>query len=577
MEDKKKRKILLINLLVAAFVLSVLLLVVEGTAQQSTGYQDLGRGVELFGDVYAHVLRNYVRPIDALDLSNNAIQGMMENLDPYSEFYDVRDLQQLQENTRGEFGGLGVEISTPGDYPQVMAYPIEGTPAEGRLRAGDRITEINGESTYKMDVNDVVARLRGKVGEPVEIKVQRGGSDELLSMRIIRATIPLRNVTYSGEIEDGIGYIKLANFNQSASSEMDDALSMLDKSGVDGVILDLRGNPGGLLIAARDIANKFLSRESLIVFTKERTGQGDKYLATQPSRYPLKPLVVLVDRGSASASEIVAGAIQDHDRGVLIGETSFGKGSVQTIFDDLPNGNGLKLTTALYYTPSGRSIHKERTLEELFAEEMGEPETTPADSLAKAEKFYTDKKRIVYGGGGITPDIIIREQTVGNIVRQLVNQSVFFEFATQYSTRNPGLAMEFEVTDAIMDEFRTFIQDEKNFKYSIPGKTSLTEFREIVQQEKYDGDVMTLIDTVEKTLMDKRNDDFENSRETIARVLKREISAAQFGSAQRTIASRQWDVQLQKAIEVIKDPVQYAAILAPGAVTGVEIAGSAGN
>ncbi len=578
MESKNQRKILLINLAVAAFIVSVMLLVMEsmGSAQQRGGYQDLGKGIDLFGQVYSHVLQNYVKPMEALDLSKNAIKGMMENLDPYSEFYEVSDLQQLQENTRGEFGGLGVEIATPGDYPQVMSYPIEGTPAENRLRAGDRIVEINGESTLKMDVNDVVSRLRGKVGDPVDIKVQRGGSGELLSFHIIRGTIPLHNVTYSGEVEAGVGYIKLANFNESASAEMSEAIDKLEKAGVSGLILDLRGNPGGLLNAARDVANKFLPRDSMIVFTKERDGNGEKYYATQPSQYPLKPLVVLVDPGSASASEIVAGAIQDHDRGVLVGETSFGKGSVQTIFDDLPDGTGLKLTTALYYTPSGRSIHKERTLEQLITEETTgvEPAVTPADSVKNSQKYYTDKKRIVYGGGGITPDIIVHEQTVGNIVRQLLDQSVFFEFASQYGSRHPELTPDFEITDAIVNEFRTFTSDEKNFKYSIPGKTSLSDFRKSVETEKYDSEVMGMIDNLEKTLMEKRNVDFDNSKETIKRLLKREITAAQFGSAQRTVASKQWDVQLQKAIELIKNPEMYNSFLAPGAVTGVDIAGS---
>ncbi|MFC1485582.1 S41 family peptidase [Candidatus Latescibacterota bacterium] len=571
MEGPKKRQILLVNLIIAAFILSVMMLVVESIGADRD-YQNLGRGIDLFGDVYAHVLRNYVKEMDAIELSQNAINGIMENLDPYSEFYEIRDLRQLQENTRGEFGGLGVEIGTPGDYPRVMSYPIDGTPAENRLRAGDEIVEIDGVSTYKIDINDVVSKLRGKVGDPVDIKVRRGGSEELLSFHIIRDTIPLRNVTYSGEIEDGVGYIRLANFNQGASAEMNEALDNLEKVNVDGIIIDLRGNPGGLLVAARDIANKFLPRESLIVFTMERDGQGDKYFATQPARYPVKPLVILVNQGSASASEIVAGAIQDHDRGVLVGETTFGKGSVQTIYDDLPDGNGLKLTTALYYTPAGRSIHKERTLEELFDEETGiSNEEAAPDTIARGEEFFTDNKRIVYGGGGITPDVIIREEPVGNIVRQLINQSVFFEFGSQYASEHPELSPDFVVDDTLLDEFKTFIADEKYFNYSIPGISALTSFRESVQREKYDGDIVVMIDNLEKALLDKRDDDFESSVETIKRLLKREITAAKFGSSQRMVASKQWDIQLQKAIEIIRNPDQYNSILAPGSVTGVEL------
>lgn len=571
MKSRSKRQILLINMVVAAFLISVMLLVVESFGAD-TNYGAIDRGYGLLYSVYNHVLSDYVKDTDPVDLSKHAISGIMENLDPYSEYFEVSELQHMQENTRGEFGGLGIEISTPGDYPRVMAHPIEGTPADGRLRTGDEIVEIDGVGTFEMDIDDVVDRLRGVIGTEVVIKVKRANVHDLIEFTITRDRIALKNVTYYGEIEDNVGYIKLANFNQGATFEMDEAIESLRDSGVDGIILDLRNNPGGLLVAARDVANKFLPRDSLLVYTRNRMGVEQQLLAREMPQYPQQPLIVLINQATASASEIVAGAIQDYDRGVLVGETTFGKGSVQTIFEDLPEGNGLKLTTALYYTPSGRSIHKERTLEELMNEELyGEQAEADEDSLEEREQFNTiTKNRIVYGGGGITPDIIVREETLGNITSQLVYQSVFFEFASQYTQAHPELTIDFDVDAALLDEFRTFIDDPEQFTYSIPGKSYLDDFRESVEQANYNGEILDEINKLEETLISKREADFESNRETIRRLLKREIAAAAFGSSQRTVASKEWDVQLQEAIGLIQNPDQYNAILAEGAETGIE-------
>ncbi len=570
MDNRKKRTFLLMNLFLAAFIISLAILVIESTGA-NISYKDIGDGYDLFNSVYTHVLNHYVKDVKSMDLSKDAINGIIESLDPYSSFLEKMDFSQLQDDTKGEFGGLGIAISTPKDYPRVMEYPIKNTPAEHKLRAGDEIVEIDGISTYKMPLNKVVGMLRGKVDTQVTIKVKRGIIDDLLVFEITRGKISLHNIPYSGEIEEGIGYIKLIKFNQDASEEMNEALKGLIEKNVQGVILDMRMNPGGLLFSAQQIANKFLSKGALITYTRDRTDKKREYKAEDTAKLPLKPLVVLVNRGSASASEIVAGAIQDHDRGVLIGETTFGKGSVQTVFENLPGGNGLKLTTALYYTPSQRSINKERTIEELYMEpEEFETTETPEDSLDKREKFYTDRARIVYGGGGITPDIIIKEKPIGNIVSQLLYQSVLSELAVAYTDKHPELTTDFEVTDEMVMEFKDHMMDEKKFKYSIPGKTYFDSFRKRVEREKYDGDILIEIDKLEKALIDKRDDDFNASRETIKRLLKREISAAKFGSAERTIASKAWDIQLQKAIEILKNPEMYNAILAPGAETGVE-------
>ena len=310
----------------------------------------------------------------------------------------------------------------------------------------------------------------------------------------------------------------MRRFNQEASKELDNALRELNDKNVKGVIFDLRNNPGGLLVSAQEIANRFLPKGDLIVFTRDRTDQTREYEALEAAELPKKPLVVLVNRASASASEIVAGAIQDHDRGVLVGETTFGKGSVQTVYNDIVDGYGLKLTTAHYYTPSHRSIHKERSIDDLYAEaELIEYTETPEDTLETRDKFYTDNNRIVYGGGGITPDIVIKETITGNILLQLLSQTVFFDFAVDYTEKHSELEVDFIVTDGMVEEFKTYISDEENFKYSIPGKTHLDNFSKRVELEKYDSDILSMIDNLEKALINKREDDFEANKETIKR------------------------------------------------------------
>ncbi|MFC1538005.1 S41 family peptidase [Candidatus Latescibacterota bacterium] len=575
MDIKKQRKILLINMTLVAFVFIVTMFFVESTGVFGRSYQDQGLGVDLFGSVYTHVLNNYYEETDSIELSKDAINGIMESLDPYSSFLEKTDYKQLEDDTRGEFGGLGIAISInlKTDYPTIMEYPIEDTPADKvKLRAGDAIVEVEGISTHQKPLTEVVGMLRGKVGTPVNIKIKRGRQEELLSYEIIRGVIPLLNIPYYGEIGEGIGYIKLRRFNQEAAHELDDALDSLISSNVKGVILDLRLNPGGLLIAAQEIANRFLPKSSLIVFTRDRSDEKREFFAREAAKLPNTPLVVLVNRASASASEIVAGAIQDHDRGVLVGETTFGKGSVQTVFSDLVDGYGLKLTTAHYFTPSSRSIHKERSIEDLYAEaEIDEFSEAVEESLDTREKFETlNSHRIVYGGGGITPDIIIKDRITGNIVIQLYYQSVFFDFAVDYTEKHPGIEVDFTITDEMLEEFNTYISDKENFEYSIPGKTYLDDFSERIELEKYNGEILSLVKNIETALINKRDDDFEAHKETIKRFLKQEITAANFGSAQRTIASKNWDVQLQKAIEILNDTEYYNSILSSGFQTGVQ-------
>ena len=567
---------------IAALIISFMLFAIEVSgASGGSEYKDVENGMDLYSKVYHRVLQNYVEPTNAWDLSKNGVDGILKKLDPYSSFFDPRDFKQLNDETRGQFGGIGIEIGMHRDYPCVMAYPMNGPALKAGMRTGDQICEVEGKSTLGMDLTDVVGMLRGKEGNKVHIKVKRG-NHPIFDLTLTREVIPLQNVAYAGIIKDDIGYIKLNRFNQEASKEMDAAIDKLRAAKAKGVILDIRNNPGGLLIEAQRVSNKFLPKNSVIVYTKGRVAEDSLTFKAEdsPKVSPDMHLVVLVNRGSASASEIVAGAIQDHDRGVIIGETTFGKGSVQTVFDDLPGGTGLKLTTAHYYTPSNRLIHKERKIEDLRMvattdeeREMtneSEESSARADSLKNGPKFYTDAKRIVFGGGGITPDIIVQEKQVGNIVSQLFAQSIFFDFAVDYNDRHPDLKEAFTVTDEMVNEFKAYSDTCSYFKYEIPGKASLDRFRSNLKQDNYNGDLVKMVDNLEKSVAAKRDEDFFSHKDTIKRILKREIASAKFGAEERTITSKDWDVQLQKAIEVLHNEQMYHTLLSPGMETGIK-------
>lgn len=581
MDSNKQRKTYFLNLALASMIITVMLFVIEATGASKADYKSAAEGIDMMTSVYRHVMDDYVEEISPEEISRNAVEGILGNLDPYSNYLPPVNYNQLMEDSQGEFGGLGIEIQKVGDYPRIMSYPLPDTPAERLgLRAGDFIVEVDGTNTKGMDINDVVGKLRGRVDTKVSIKIRRADVEEDMPFEVTRALIPLKNVQYFGEIEDGVGYIQLIRFNKEAGHEMEEALKSFQKNpNLKGVILDLRGNPGGLLTAAQEVAEKFLTKGQVIVFTQERDPDPKKrqYLIARqtPFLHPNVPLVVLVNHGSASASEIVAGALQDHDRGVLVGTTTFGKGSVQTVFEDLPGDAGIKLTTAHYYTPAGRCIHNKKSLDEdfiisqIYDEEAG-PAEAPVDSVAKRDKFYTDKERVVFGGGGVTPDIIVKEEPYGTIMVQLFSKSAFYNYAANYASKHPDLSHDFQITDAVIDDFKKYISDEKVFSYTIPGKSYLDEFKKVLKREKINGDVLKSVESLENELLAKKNDAIEANREEIRRVLKREIFVSAFGSRERAVAAKEWDVQLIKAVEIVKNRARYDAILAVKAETGIE-------
>jgi carboxyl-terminal processing protease len=408
-------------------------------------YQDMER----FGTVLAKIMDYYVKEMDSQELIDAAIEGMLSELDPHSVYLNKHQWENLMIDTQGEFGGLGITISIRDKFPTVIS-PIEGTPAYRLgIQGGDRIIEIEGTSTKGWSSEEAVSKLRGRPGTQVNVTISREGLDDSLCYTITREIIQVPSITYWDNI-NGVGYIRIARFAQRTAQELDEIIDDFEEQGIRGLVLDLRSNPGGLLDAAKDVSELFLERGRLIVSTESRIQKyNNKYESDARSIHNGYPIVVLVNGASASASEIVAGALQDWDRAVIVGQRTFGKGSVQTVFQ-IGGESALKLTTQKYFTPVGRSIHRDDAPE-------GEEENVSigAEADSTREEYHTYGGRVVYGGGGIMPDWKIVPETLTDVQRKLEMTMVFFSFAVHYTAYH-DLDESFEPSDEVFEEFKEF-------------------------------------------------------------------------------------------------------------------------
>jgi len=350
---------------------------------------DLFRQVELFSDALAIIQTDYVDEVKPKDLIYGALKGMLSSLDPHSQFMDPETYNELKVDTEGKFGGLGIEITIK-DALLTVITPIEDTPAwKAGVKAGDRIVKINDELTRDMTLTDAVKRMRGKPGEPVTIVVLRESEKKLLEFKIVRDIIKIQDIKGARILEDGIGYIRLVEFRENTAADFEAALDKLKKEGMDALILDLRNNPGGLLDVAVKIAEKFVEKGKLIVYTKARKpAQNLEFLSREGQPLIDMPMAILINEGSASGSEIVAACLQDYKRAIILGTKSFGKGSVQTIIP-LNDGSALRLTTSKYFTPLGKEIHNKGVLPDIVVEE-GKIEFLPkeGESIEKPQAVF---------------------------------------------------------------------------------------------------------------------------------------------------------------------------------------------
>lgn len=458
-----------------------------------------------FDDIMRKIKTNYVVDVPAESLVVYAVNGMRGILDPHTNYFEEQEYDNLMTHTKGEFGGLGISIglTEPGKVLTVIApLPIPNSPAmKVGLQAGDRIIKIGGRSTEGMQLDDAVNKLRGPKGTLVNITVDRDGVAQPFDVEIERDIIKINSVTFHGMVDEKnkIGYINLVSFTQTTSQEVETAIRDLNAKGMKSLIFDLRLNPGGLLKEAVGVAEKFLPKGKLLVYTQGRNpsqknvfeASGDPLLNTSV------PMVVLVNMGSASASEIVAGAIQDHDRGVIMGNETFGKGSVQTILP-LEQKKALKLTTAYYYTPSGRCINKisnevgsKRHEAEQEEEENQVNKKDSASVKPKKAEFKTlTLGRTVYGGGGITPDIEVIPERYAPIERDIVNKSLFFKFATteisQMKAKNIKLNEDsFKVSEDLYSKFMDYLK-KRDFTYTSPELAMYKEFKKAIDRGRRD-------------------------------------------------------------------------------------------
>ena len=518
-------------------------------------YAIVGESLTTFGNVYKHITRSYVREVNPEEIMVAGIKGMLGQLDPYSSFFQKRQIDQLRIETTGKYGGLGIMIGIKEDIPTVIA-PFEGTPAARvGLEAGDQIVKIEGKSTRGESIEDVAQKLRGKPGTQVTITIIREGQPRPLDYTITREIIKLKAISLCDKITPEIGYVRLSRFSESTGEELTQALQKLKDKNIKSLILDLRGNPGGLLTQAVAVADKFLEKGRLIVSTKGRErGQNNDYYSTHDPVIPVDlPLVILVNKASASASEIVAGAIQDWDRGVIVGTPTFGKGSVQTVFP-ISEGSALKLTTAYYYTPSGRCINIEHTSKEKYKKALGE-ELQP-----RKKQFRTHNGRVIYGGGGITPDLKVEAWKLDNLLLELLRRRMFFSFAVHYVAEHPEVDQNFEVDDQMLAMFKDFLK-QKHFDYKTPEEVYVDTLKAMFQKKGYDDRIEELLAELESQLETAKEADFQKNRDYIRMAIRREIASRQWGLEAGIRATFPEDTQLHRAIDILKDPVQYAKMI----------------
>jgi carboxyl-terminal processing protease len=444
------------HLIVAAFMVGLFLL---GWRVGRSSSRDLYANLDVFVEVLKRVQDHYVDQVEPSAMIEGAVEGMLKDLDPYSQYLNDRDFGTLQDQTRGSFSGIGVVVGIRDGFPTVIS-PIEGSPAwEAGLHSGDIIVAINGASSEGITVEDAAKQLRGPDGTSVQVTVRREGTEGEQDYSLDRREVVTKSVPYAFVVGKDLGYVRLAGFSETSGDEVHDALERLRRQGARRFVLDMRLNPGGLLSEAVGVAEQFVSKGNLVVSTRGRAkSQNQRYYASEGHADVRSPMVVLVDDGSASAAEIVAGALQDLDRALVVGRTTFGKGSVQSVFPLRGSQAALKLTTALYFTPAGRSIHRAAHAENVEdADEDREP-GADADSAAARPIHHTVAGRIVYGGGGITPDVEVLSDTLPPLAQRIEQRGLAFRFANRWINTHPGAKVPAEITGPLWTEYVAFLR-----------------------------------------------------------------------------------------------------------------------
>ena len=517
-------------------------------------YFELSKNLELYASVFREINTYYVDDIDAGKLNKKAIDEMLRTLDPYTNFISEAEAEDFRFQMTGQYGGVGSQIAPKDDYV-VITDPYEGYPAQkADLRAGDLLINVEGKDIKGKTTSDVSKLLKGQPGSTVKIIIRRAGKE--IAKTLVREEIKVKNVPYSGLINAETGYIKLAGFTNDAGKEVRDALVELKKKNIKQLILDVRANPGGLLNEAVNIVNVFTPQGVEVVTTKGKVSEWDKSYKTAfgPTDIAI-PLIVLTSRGSASASEIVSGSIQDLDRGIVVGQRTFGKGLVQST-RPLNYNTQIKITTAKYYTPSGRCI---QALDYSHRNEDGSVGSI-ADSLKR--EFKTKNGRKVFDGGGVEPDIKVEMKVYSQIAQSLLSKQIIFDFATQYREQYESIAAakDFILSAGDFESFKTFIAD-KEYEYSTQTEKELEEFKKKAEQEKYFDAIKSTYESLKLQLKHDKQADIDKNKEEIISLIEEEIVRRYYYQKGRIEAGFAHDNDVQEALKIFADPIKYAQVL----------------
>ncbi len=519
-------------------------------------YFDIARNLDIFATLLKEVNSYYVDDVNPNRMVKSGIDAMLNTLDPYTNYIPEDEIENYRTMTTGMYGGIGAIIGRRKDR-NIILMPYNGFPADkAGLKIGDEILEIDGFDVKKKNSTEVSKLLKGQAGTKVKLKVVKLGKTEPEIIEFQRERIKVDNVPYFGMVSGNIGYIQLSEFTSDASREVKKGIEDLKAKGATKLIFDLRDNPGGLLNEAVNISNLFIPKDKLVVNTKGKVAEWVKeYKALNPPFDTEIPIAVLISGKSASASEIVSGVIQDYDRGVLIGQKSYGKGLVQTT-RPLTYNSQLKVTTAKYYIPSGRCIQA------IDYSNRGSDGTVKkfADSLRLA--FKTSNGRVVYDGGGVSPDVEVKRESYAQITSSLISKDLIFDYASVYYLAHPKIlpAKEFQLSDSDYNDFVTWLKD-KEYDYTTKVETSIKDLAAAAQKEKYYDEIKVQLDALKTRMAHNKEHDLEKNKDEIREVLEHEIVSRYYFEKGVKEAGFDDDPEVKEAIRVLNDTALYQKIL----------------
>jgi len=549
------KKISFKTVLFTKALLFLLLISITATAQNNNF--EISKNLDIYTTLFKELNKNYVDDINPGELMETGIEAMLESLDPYTIFIPESKIEDVKFITTGEYGGIGSQIQQRKEYV-IISEPYENSPAhKAGLIAGDKILMVNNKSAKDKSTKDVSEVLKGQAGTELTITVERKGVEKPLKIKLIRENIKIDNIPYYGMLDKNIGYIKLIGFTKNAGTEVKNAfLDLKNNNELKGIIIDIRGNGGGLLNEAVRISNIFVEKGNLIVSTKGKLQNKNKNYQT--SFTPIDkniPVAIMVNQRSASASEIVAGSLQDLDRAIIIGQRTFGKGLVQNVIPISYNSQA-KITIAKYYIPSGRCIQK---IDYSHKNNNGDFGKIP-DSLIT--EFKTKNGRPVFDGKGINPDIILDEIKFSNITASLFVNHHIFDFATKFNFNTPSIpeAKDFFITDKIFEDFKNYISDKK-YEYTSKSEKALENLKKFAKKENYFDAIMQEYKTLEEKMKHDKKADILKHQKEIKDMLRMEIVSRYYYQKGQVISSMKNDPEIRSAVEILVDSEKYNSIL----------------